>query len=359
VSVTSPTADDATPVGGDGRLVIRSLTKKFGANNVLRGVDLDVASGTIAAVLGPSGCGKTTLLRIVAGFLTADRGRGALGGAVLFDGDRSVPPERRRVGIVPQEGALFGHLNVTDNVAFGLPRGADKVRRVGELLELVGLAAAATARPFELSGGQQQRVALARALAAEPALVLLDEPFSSLDAALRVQVREEIGRVLRRANCTAVLVTHDQQEALSLADQVSVLLDGRIAQTDSPRELYATPLSLAVATFIGEAVVLRGVANDGVAETVVGRHGLVTPLDNGPVTVVIRPEQIMVGDGLGIPVRVLEHRFYGADTRVRCALDSGGELVARVPGAIHLEVGMSTEIRVEGDVLAYGDLSSE
>lgn len=353
--MTWPVADEsALSVGEGGRLVVTGLTRSFGSNHVLRGIDLDVGGGTIAAVLGPSGCGKTTLLRVVAGFLTADGGRGALGGALLFEGRRSVPPERRRVGVVPQEGALFGHLSVADNVAFGVPRGVDKTTRVGELLDLVGLQGAQDARPFELSGGQQQRVALARALAAEPALVLLDEPFSSLDAALRVLVREEIGRVLRRANCTAVLVTHDQQEALSLADQVAVMLDGCIAQAGSPRELYTAPGSLRVATFVGDAVVLSGEVRAGNAQTVLGRHSLVHGLGDGPATVVIRPEQIVVDEG-GVTAHVIEHRYYGADAKVRFRLSTGDEVVARVPGAVDLADGMGTGLRVEGDVLVYRD----
>jgi iron(III) transport system ATP-binding protein len=351
--VTWPAADNDVPAAGEaGRLVVTGLTKSFASNSVLRGIDLDVAGGSIAAVLGPSGCGKTTLLRVVAGFLTPDSGRGALSGAVLFESRRSLPPERRRIGIVPQEGALFGHLNVAENVGFGVPRGVDKASRISEMLALVGLQGLEEARPFELSGGQQQRVALARALAAEPALVLLDEPFSSLDAALRVHVREEIGRVLRRANCTAVLVTHDQQEALSLADHVAVMLGGRIAQAGAPHELYTAPVSLAVATFVGEAVILPGQVTHGIVHTALGRHGLVHRPEDGAATVVVRPEQI-VFDENGVMAQVIEYRYYGADAKVRCRLDTGVEVVARVPGVVPIADGMRAGLRVEGDVLAY------
>ncbi len=222
------------------------------------------------------------------------------------------------------------------------------------MLELVGLQGAERARPFELSGGQQQRVALARALAADPVLVLLDEPFSSLDAALRVHVREDIGRVLRRANCTALLVTHDQQEALSLADQVAVMLAGCTAQAGTPRELYSAPVSLAVATFVGDAVVLRGDVRAGSVGTLFGRHGLVHPVVDGAASVVIRPEQFAV-DPEGTPVVVVEHRYYGADVKVRCRLTQGIEVVARVPGSVTLAAGARTGLRVVGDVLAYTD----
>ncbi|MDO9175233.1 MAG: ABC transporter ATP-binding protein, partial [Actinomycetota bacterium] len=212
-------------------LDVRDVRKAFGQQQVLHGIDLHVAAGAIVAVLGPSGCGKTTLLRLIAGFEQLDHGSITVAGQLAANRGGagptlSLPPERRRVGVVPQEGALFPHLDVAGNVGFGLRRGSDA--RVAEVLALVGLAGFEKKRPSQLSGGQQQRVALARALAPKPSLVLLDEPFSSLDAAMRGQVREEVFEVLRAANATAILVTHDQQEALSVADQVAVLLAGRI-----------------------------------------------------------------------------------------------------------------------------------
>jgi iron(III) transport system ATP-binding protein len=333
-------------------LVVADVHKFFGSNHVLRGVDLAVERGTITAVLGPSGCGKTTLLRVIAGFLRADGGRGTLEGRVLFDGSRSLPPERRHIGIVPQEGALFPHLSVEQNVAFGVPRGPDRRAKVAAWLDVVGLHAMTAARPHELSGGQQQRVALARALAAEPALVLLDEPFSSLDAALRVQVREDIGRILRETNSTAIIVTHDRHEALSLADRVAVMFDGAIQETAPPQQLYQAPSSLRVATFVGDAVLLDGEAVDGIAITVLGRNRLARPVDDGLVTIVVRPEQFVVHPH-GVSGLVVERRYYGADSLLRVLLDAGPVIVARAPGATILDVETRTGVRISGDVIAF------
>ena len=217
-------------------LTIRGLAKAFDATPVLTGVDLDVPAESLTAVLGPSGCGKTTLLRLVAGFLRPDAGTIAFGEEVVAGPGRFVTPQRRRVGYVPQEGALFPHLDVAGNIAFGLPGRARRSRdRLAELLDLVGLDARLAGQyPHELSGGQQQRVALARALAPRPSVVLLDEPFSSLDAGLRESTGRAVAEVLRSARATAVLVTHDQGEALSLADQVAVMRAGRFLQVASP-----------------------------------------------------------------------------------------------------------------------------
>ncbi|MFN2497394.1 MAG: ABC transporter ATP-binding protein, partial [Pseudonocardiaceae bacterium] len=239
-------------------LAVRGVVKSFGATTVLRGVDLSVPKGALAAVLGPSGCGKTTLLRVVAGFDRADAGEVVIGGRLVSGPGVAVPPERRRVGMVPQEGALFPHLSVAGNVGFGLPR-RQRTSRVAEMLDLVGLGGYGARMPHELSGGQQQRVALARALAPGPALVLLDEPFSALDTGLRAALREDVRRALHATGATAVLVTHDQQEALSTADLVAVLQAGTIVQAGPPAELYQAPRDLDVATFLGEAVLLDAV----------------------------------------------------------------------------------------------------
>src|SRR4051812_7811614 len=210
-------------------LTVTAVTKSYGATPVLTGVDLHVPEGSFTALLGPSGCGKTTLLRLVAGFDDPDRGTVGVGGRRVAGAGRSVPARRRHIGFVPQEGGLFPHLSVAGNVTFGLPRRQRRdAGRVRELLDLVGLdPALATRAPHQLSGGQQQRVALARALAPQPSLVLLDEPFSSLDASLRDEARRAVAAALRAAGATAVLVTHDQAEALSTADQVAVLRGGR------------------------------------------------------------------------------------------------------------------------------------
>ncbi len=224
-------------------VTVTGLDKAFGAQPVLAGLDLEVPAGSLTAILGPSGSGKTTLLRLLAGFERADAGTIGIGG-VLVDGPGvHLPPERRRIGYVPQEGSLFPHLTVAGNVGFGLParqHGARQRRggKVEALLETVGLAGFGLRYPHQLSGGQQQRVALARALAIEPAVVLLDEPFASLDAHLRASVRADVQEIFRRAGTTAVLVTHDQDEALSVADRVAALRDGRIAQCAPPEDLY-------------------------------------------------------------------------------------------------------------------------
>ena len=249
-------------------VVVRGLTAGYGGADVLDHLDLEVPSGSLAAVLGTSGSGKTTLLRVLAGFIRPSRGSVSFGERVVARAgtdaqDAFVPPEKRRVGIVPQEGALFPHLNVSANVGFGLPRGSRA--RIDEVLEMVDMGAYAQARPHDLSGGQQQRVALARALAPRPDIILFDEPFSALDAGMRTQLRAQVREVLRDQGTTAVLVTHDQDEALSTADLVAVMRHGRIVQTGTPREIYEAPIDLGVARFVGDAVELPATTDaDGI-----------------------------------------------------------------------------------------------
>lgn len=331
------------------RLVVRGVRKSFDAP-VLRGVDLDVPSGSLAAVLGPSGCGKTTLLRIVAGFEHADAGTVSLGGREVT----SLPPERRRVAVVPQEGALFPHLTVAQNVAFGLPRGARRDRsRVGELLEMVGLSGYQARMPAELSGGQQQRVAVARALAPDPAVVLLDEPFSALDAALRASVRADVRAALRAAGATAVLVTHDQEEALSTADMVAVMRGGLVVQTGTPEEVYRFPADVDVARFVGEAVVIPATVRDGVLWTPLGHLPLAQPAEDGMGTAVLRPEQVhLVDDGAGLPARVLATEFYGHDASVRLEVTCPGDVPMRVVCRTQgdLPDGEEVAVRIVGPV---------
>ena len=338
-------------------LAITGVVKAFGPIPVLRSVDLLAPTGSITAVLGPSGCGKTTLLRIVAGFETADAGTVSLSGRQLSGAGRPVPPQRRRIGLVPQEGALFPHLSVGGNVAFGAPPGPGRAAIVARWLDVVGLDGAASCRPHELSGGQQQRVALARALAAEPDLILLDEPFSSLDAALRVRVREEIARVMADAGTTAVLVTHDQAEALSLADNVALLLDGRIAQAGTPAELYHRPVSLAAASFVGETVQLSGHATGAVVHCALGVLPLRLPVRSGPAVIAIRPEQMTIvpdaTPGPTAPAQVVEHRYYGPDTVINTRLADGQLVAVRCTGYSPVQPGASIRLVVRGDVLAY------
>jgi iron(III) transport system ATP-binding protein len=335
-------------------LTVTGLTKSFGPTQVLRGIDLAVPAGTLAAVLGPSGCGKTTLLRLVAGFEAADGGTVSIGGRVVAGPGTNVAPERRRVGVVPQEGALFPHLSVAGNVAFGLGRGAARKGRVEELLELVGLRGYGDRMPAELSGGQQQRVAVARALAPAPALVLLDEPFSALDTALRAAMREDVRTALRATGATAVLVTHDQQEALSTADSVAVLRDGHVVQTGTPAEVYGAPADLQVATFVGEAVVLPAIVRDGRASCVLGVLALRSPAADGTRGhVAVRPEQLVVGE-VGVGARVRSAAFFGHDALMTLDLDrpgsTGGVVTARTTAARVPPTGASVALAVTGPV---------
>src|ERR1700761_9134909 len=275
-------------------LRIGGLRKAFDGHPVLHGIDLSVERGTLLALLGPSGSGKTTLLRVLCGFERAD------GGTVEIDGRRvageglHLPTEQRRIGYVPQEGALFPHLSVADNIVFGLPRGQRRVQhRVEELLKLGALPAAFAQRaPQQLSGGQQQRVALARALAPSPSLVLLDEPFSSLDAALRLDTRQAVAEAPAGGGATAVLVTHDQSEALSLGHEVAVLWNGRLIQTATPEALYRRPVTRELASFVGEAVLLPGRERQDRVNGEPGYFPLCEPMGNGTVDVMVRPEQI-------------------------------------------------------------------
>ncbi|OUD01796.1 ABC transporter ATP-binding protein [Streptomyces swartbergensis] len=339
-------------------LHVEGLTKSYEEGElILRGLELIVPSGTLAAVLGPSGCGKTTMLRIVAGFLRADTGTVRLGGRLLNGPGVHVPPERRRIGIVPQEGALFPHLSVARNVAFGLT-GADRCERrrtKDEMLELVGLTGYGDRMPHELSGGQQQRVALARALAPRPQLVLLDEPFNALDSALRAGVRADVRSALRATGATAVLVTHDQQEALSTADLVAVVRDGRVAQCATPQDLYRRPADPWIAGFVGDAVLLPGtVGADNTARTALGTVTLAAPpggLRAG--TVLLRPEQLRLTDEDSVGVvrgTVTDVSYYGHDAMVTVAVDGHDTPIGiRVAGPIRVRPGEETGVRVEGE----------
>jgi iron(III) transport system ATP-binding protein len=332
-------------------LEIEGVALSFGPTDVLTDVNLSVPAMSITAVLGSSGSGKTTLLRVIAGFERPRTGRVTLGGQIVTAPHQYVPPERRNVGYVAQEGALFPHLTVAGNVAFGLARSARRGARVGELLDLVGLAQLRRRYPHELSGGQQQRVALARALAREPSVVLLDEPFSSLDAALRASVRDEIAEVLRAAKATVVLVTHDQQEALSIADQVAVLRRGQVAQIGRPREVYARPVDAELAAFVGDANLLEADVSNGVAVTPLGSVR-VDGSPNGPATVLIRPEQITLTwgeDGVGLAGRIADQSYHGHDGVVSVIpdRDCGVALIkVRLLGGVATEVGRAVTLTV-------------
>jgi iron(III) transport system ATP-binding protein len=338
-------------------LTVTGVTKSYGSTPVLTGVDLDVPEGGLTALLGPSGCGKTTLLRLIAGFDDPDTGTIEVGGRLVAGPGRSVAARRREIGFVPQEGGLFPHLSVAGNVAFGLPRRQRRdTGRVAELLALVGLDPALTHRsPHQLSGGQQQRVALARALAPRPSLVLLDEPFSSLDASLREETRQAVAEALTASGATAVLVTHDQAEALSMADEVAVLRGGRLVQLADPRTLYRSPRDLDVATFVGESVVLDAEVRDGYAHSALGVLPLGRPCPDGPARVLLRPEQLRLGaPGAGGPTaRVRGVDFFGHDARVRLELHSGPAFSARLEGRDLPSAGDDVSVHVVGAGLPF------
>ncbi|MFC4124015.1 ABC transporter ATP-binding protein [Nocardia rhizosphaerae] len=337
-------------------LMVSGLAVEYPGKTVLRGVDLRVPTGSLTAVLGASGGGKTTLLRTIAGFLRPTAGQITVGGEVVAGAGHIVAPERRRVTIVPQEAALFPHLTVAANIGYGLPgwRTATRrarAKRVAELLDVVGLGGYDRHRPQQLSGGQQQRVALARALAPAPAAVLLDEPFSALDAGLRSQVRDQVRAILTELGTTAVLVTHDQDEALSMADQVAVLRDGQVAQVGSPEELYRTPVDLALAHFLGDAVQLPATAAGTTATTELGTVSITTA-GHGAGTVMLRPEQLRVTAGPGA-MTVVRVSFHGHDALLTVRTGSGLEVTARVPSPVPVHVGDEVILDVHGAGIFY------
>ena len=354
-------------------LTASGLYKAFAGQPVLTGLDLGVPAGTLTAVLGPSGSGKTTLLRILAGFERPDGGTVRIGARVVDDDRHHVAADKRRIGYVAQEANLFPHLTVEANVGFGLPRRRRNSHRVAELLETLGLEELSRRYPHELSGGQQQRVAVARALAVEPSIVLLDEPFASLDLSLRAAVRAEIQQILRQAGATTVLVTHDQDEALSMADSVAVIRRGVIAQCAPPHELYVHPVDSELARFVGEANLIAGTARGAVVDTPFGPLPVVVPLSDAEqsVTVLVRPEQLHVAvedSSQGVAARVVGTEYYGHDAVIRLRLESTAQwsapstapppLTARVIGTLQVRPGQLVHLRVVGPVKAWSGARS-
>jgi iron(III) transport system ATP-binding protein len=338
---------------------LRGVCKSFGAMPVLTDVELTIPAGSITAVLGASGSGKTTILRLIAGFERLDSGTIAIGDRVFDDGRESVRPQYRGVGYVPQDGALFPHLSVIANVGFGLPRRDRSAAR--ELLELVGLAGLERRYPHQLSGGQQQRVALARALAIRPSVVLLDEPFSSLDASLRAELGRDVARILADADTTTVLVTHDQDEALALADQIAVLRGGRVVAHDDPRALYLDPADLVAATAVGEANILSAHAEGDYARCALGRvrlHRNGRHYPDGPALLLLRPEQLTLDvheiDG-ATRARMIELRYHGHDGLAYLRLEhpDAETMLVRVPGDLLLRPGEEVWVHASGPGLAW------
>lgn len=350
-------------------LVLEQVGVAHGSRPVVHDVSLTVARGELLAVLGPSGCGKTTLLLAVAGLLPVRTGRIATATRDLSSPSRTVPPERRGIGWVPQDASLFPHLTVAENVAFGLRRTVRDRRarrlRAEELLELVGLAGFGGRAAHQLSGGQAQRVALARALAPGPDALLLDEPFASLDTRLRASLREDVVALLRRTGTTAVLVTHDQEEALSLADRVAVLRDGRLRQIGTPEEVYQQPTDDWVASFVGDVVEVAGRWHAGrvacplgdVAARAVG----FTPAEEEAVRLLLRPEWVRPRPGrgpseegaAGVGARVSAISYAGHDAMLTCDLATGLQVRARVPANELSAVGDDVTLAVPGAALAF------
>ncbi len=331
-----------------GMICCHGVSKRYGAVRAVDDAQLCVEPGEFVALLGPSGCGKTTLLRLIAGFEEPESGTVELAGVPVagtqFDGTVSwVPPERRRVGMVFQDYALFPHLSVAENVGFGLPR-RERRARVPGLLAVVDLCGLGSRYPHELSGGQQQRVALARALAPGPELVLLDEPWSNIDPHLRASMRDDLTRVLRSLGVTVVLVTHDREEAFSLADRIALMRNGSVVQEGPPEELYLEPATRWAAEFVGAGNFLPGRLANGIVETPVGLFPAQNPSSPSAVEVLIRPELLELELDPGGAGEVVGREFRGHDVFYRVLLD-GVELVSQRPSNEEVPLGSRVSVR--------------
>ncbi|WP_067818364.1 ABC transporter ATP-binding protein [Nocardia inohanensis] len=344
------------------RLVVENVSKHFGGNLVLDGICLDVPDGSATAVVGSSGCGKTTLLRVIAGFEHPDSGSVAVGSETVTRQGFTLPAHRRNIGYVAQDGALFPHLTVGQNIAYGLNGGLAGRRkhkqRIAELLEMVSLDASyADRRPHQLSGGQQQRVALARAMARKPEVMLLDEPFSALDTGLRAATRQAVAETLRAAGMTSILVTHDQEEALSFADQVAVMCTGRFTQVGAPAQVYAAPADLFTAGFLGDTVLLDATVGAGMAETALGRIPVQADAPSSAATVMMRPEQLVahvVSNGSPGAATVRAVEFRGADVMLSLDLDGRAEPIqVRRVSVGAPTVGDRVDLEVLGAAVAF------
>jgi iron(III) transport system ATP-binding protein len=341
-------------------LELQDVARRFGARAAVNGLTFRLPKGSIGCLLGPSGSGKTTALRCIAGFEQVDAGSIRAHGRVLSTPGFSEPPEHRQFGMVFQDYALFPHLSVLDNVAFGLHRldRAARRRQAAEMLATVGLSDYSASYPHQLSGGQQQRVALARALAPEPELVLLDEPFSSLDVDLRERLGHEVRSILKSLDATALLVTHDQQEAFAVADIVGVMRDGRLEQWDSPYELYHRPVTRFVADFIGQGAFITGeVVGEGAVRTEIGvvrADGRGEWRTGRRVDLLLRPDDVIHDDASTLRAEVCHRAFRGAEFLYTLRLPSGAQVLSLVPSHHDHAVGECIGIRIEPDhVVAF------
>lgn len=340
-------------------LELDGVAKRFGSEDVIGDLSLSVRDGEILTLLGPSGCGKTTTLRLIAGLERPNAGTVTLQDETVAGDGRFVPPEERGVGVVFQDFALFPHLTAHENVAFGLKDWdeVDREERVDELLELVGLADHGEDYPDELSGGQQQRIALARSLAPEPEMLLLDEPFSNLDVDLRVEMREEVRRIIKETGVTAISVTHDQEEALSISDRVAVMNDGDIEQIDTPQQVFQQPESRFVAGFLGHASFLSGEVRDGHVDTALGHvlrddvHGLAHQYDGSVVDLLVRPDDVTAfpTDGPEADGRVVYRRYLGPTVLYRVELDSGETIACMHNHSDRIDLDERVGVRVTAD----------
>src|SRR5688500_6925025 len=337
-------------------LEVENLRHAYGEQEVVRALSFSITRGAIGCLLGPSGCGKTTVLRCIAGFESVQEGEIRLAGRLVSGSGVMVPPEKRRIGMVFQDYALFPHLSVAGNIAFGLHAAADDERtaRVQELATLVGLSSALAKYPHEISGGQQQRVALARALAPRPELLLLDEPFSNLDVDLRERLSLEVREIIKASGATAVLVTHDQQEAFSMADEIGILHEGRIQQWDTPYNLYHRPGNRFVADFVGQGVFLPGKALNG--RQVEIELGILQGESHGmqDLEVLLRPDDVVQDDAAPTQAEVVHKAFRGAEILYTLRLASGRRLLALVPSHHNHALGEKIGIRLDVDhVVAF------
>jgi len=338
-------------------LDVQNISVAYGANTVIHNIQFGLEAGEIGCLLGPSGCGKTTLLRCIAGFQAPSQGTVRVDQQEISSAQHQVAPEKRNIGMVFQDFALFPHLSVEENIAFGLrlmPR-KQRHQRVMELLALIGMPTLAQAFPHQLSGGQQQRVALARAMAPSPGILLLDEPFSSMDVELRVQLAREVRNILKQENSTAILVTHDQHEAFAMADSICVINQGRLEQHDSGYNLYHRPLTPFVADFIGEGVILPGmVVGSATVNTELGNIRGELPSGCKPgckVDVLIRPDDVVHDEDSPETAVVVEKAFRGSEFLYTLRMPSGVEVLSLTPSHLDRSVHEKINIRLDVDHL--------